>query len=89
MCELMNPKHISEATIREMMTEQISVGDAFWQWGDDPGFKSLMVGYRKEKIGVVVMTRGSGGYEILGKIAQRAIGGPDGPYWRAVKLIIF
>ena len=106
MCELMNPKHLSEATIREMMTEQVTVGDgvswglgiglqhsgagdAFWQWGDDPGFKSLLVGYRKDKIGVVVLTRGSGGYEILGKIAQRAIGGPDGPYWHAVKLISF
>jgi len=106
MCELMNPKHISEATIREMMTEQVSVGeglswglgiglqrssagDAFWQWGDNPGFKSLMVGYRDQKIGVVVMTRGSGGYEILGKIAQRTIGGSDGPYWQAVKMIGF
>lgn len=66
-----------------------AAGDCFWHWGSNPGYKALMVGYPKQKIGVVIMTNSSRGLDIVGQIAQRAIGGADGPYWRAVPFIAF
>lgn len=61
-----------------------ATGKSFWHWGSNPGFKSLMVGYPEQRIGVVIMTNGSYGLDIVSDIAQRAIGGGDRTYWRHV-----
>jgi CubicO group peptidase (beta-lactamase class C family) len=105
MIELIQPQHVSSATIDEMTSEQVKVtehvrwglgiglqpssqGEAFWQWGDDPGFESLMVGYRAQRIGVVIMTNSSKGQQILREIAARAIGGSHYSYWDDVNMIL-
>ena len=61
-----------------------ATGKSFWHWGSNPGFKSLMVGYPEQRIGVVIMTNGSYGLDIVSDIAQRALGGGDCTYWKFV-----
>ncbi len=56
-------------------------GRAFWHWGANLGFKSLMIGYPKHKIGVVVMTNGDDGLRIVADVAQIAIGGENRRLW--------
>jgi CubicO group peptidase (beta-lactamase class C family) len=36
-------------------------GDSFWHWGDNNGFKSYVVGFRKEKKGIIIFTNSSNG----------------------------
>lgn len=41
--------------------QQLVQGDSFWHWGDNNGFKSYIVGLRKEKKGIIVFTNSSNG----------------------------
>lgn len=41
--------------------QQLVQGDAFWHWGDNNGFKSYVVGLRREKKGMIVFTNSSSG----------------------------
>jgi CubicO group peptidase (beta-lactamase class C family) len=50
-------------------------GDALWQNGQTPGFRSLMVIYPEQKIGVVVLTNGDQGFPLACDVARRALGG--------------
>jgi CubicO group peptidase (beta-lactamase class C family) len=47
----------------------------FWHWGDNLDFQSYLIGCRREKIGVVVMTNSSRGLGPARKIAARALEG--------------
>jgi CubicO group peptidase (beta-lactamase class C family) len=55
--------------------EQTSNGDAFWQWGDYGIFRNYIVGYKKQKIGVVYLTNSFNGLSIGQDLVQAAIGG--------------
>jgi CubicO group peptidase (beta-lactamase class C family) len=50
-------------------------GDALWQNGNTPGFRSLMVIYPEQQIGVVVLTNSDQGFPLACDVAQRALGG--------------
>lgn len=50
-------------------------GDALWQNGNTPGFRSVMVIYPTQRIGVVVLTNSDRGQAAAYDIAQRALGG--------------
>lgn len=50
-------------------------GNALWQNGQTFGFRSLMVIYHEQKIGVVVLTNSEHGFPLACEIAQRALGG--------------
>jgi len=50
-------------------------GDALWQNGQTPGFRSLMVIYPEQQIGVVVLTNSDHGFPLACEVAQRALGG--------------
>ena len=50
-------------------------GDALWQNGQTPGFRSLMVIYPEQQIGVVVLTNSDWGFPLACNVAQRALGG--------------
>jgi CubicO group peptidase (beta-lactamase class C family) len=50
-------------------------GDALWQNGQTPGFRSLMVIYPEQQIGVVVLTNSDQGFPLACDVAQRALGG--------------
>jgi len=50
-------------------------GEAFWQWGDYGIFRNYVVGYKKQKLGVVYLTNSFNGLSIAQDIVGRAIGG--------------
>ncbi len=55
--------------------ERTAPGDGFWQWGDYGIFRNYVVGYRKQKIGVVYLTNSFNGLSIAQDLVARAIGG--------------
>jgi CubicO group peptidase (beta-lactamase class C family) len=54
-------------------------GDAFWQWGDYGIFRNYVVGYKKQKIGLVYLTNSFNGLSIGQALVQAAIGGGKEP----------
>ena len=50
-------------------------GNALWQNGQTFGFRSLMVIYPEQQIGVVVLTNSDHGFHLACNVAQRALGG--------------
>jgi len=54
-------------------------GIALWQNGQTFGFRSLMVIYPEQHIGVVVLTNSDDGFPLACDIAQLALGGSDIP----------
>lgn len=50
-------------------------GDALWQNGITPGFRSLMVIYPEHQWGVVVLTNSDHGAQVANDVAARALGG--------------
>ena len=54
-------------------------GDCLWHWGSNPGSKSVMVIYPRQRIGVVVLSNSWTGSELVQGIAARALGGKA--YW--------
>ncbi len=50
-------------------------GDALWQNGITPGFRSLMVIYPEYQWGVVVLTNSDDGLQVASDVAARALGG--------------
>ena len=55
--------------------QRSEIGDAFWHWGDNPGFKCYVAGFRKRKAGVVILTNSDNGLGIIPEIAKLATGG--------------
>jgi len=53
-------------------TEQ---GDAFWHWGDNPGFKDFVIAFPKQRAGVVIFTNSDYGPGIVPEIVSAALGG--------------
>lgn len=41
--------------------QQLAQGESFWHWGDNNGFKSYIVGLRREKKGIIIFTNSSNG----------------------------
>ncbi|MFY9551541.1 MAG: serine hydrolase [Thermoanaerobaculia bacterium] len=51
-------------------------GTAIWHWGDNSsGFHCYVVGYPRERQGVVIFTNGLGGHGIIPEIVEASIGG--------------
>lgn len=51
-------------------------GDAFWHWGDNNGvFRCFVLGFKKQKMGVVVFTNSAHGLSIMPEIVAESIGG--------------
>ena len=50
-------------------------GEALWQNGMTPGFRSLMVIYPEHQWGVVVLTNSDDGLSVAYDVAARALGG--------------
>lgn len=50
-------------------------GDAFWHWGDNPGFKSFVLAFPLARMGVVIMTNGDNGLALWEPIVRLAMGG--------------
>jgi CubicO group peptidase (beta-lactamase class C family) len=59
--------------------ERTPNGDSFWQWGDYGIFRNYIVGYKKQKIGLVYLTNSFNGLSIGRDLVKAAIGGGDEP----------
>jgi CubicO group peptidase (beta-lactamase class C family) len=49
--------------------------DAFWHWGDNPGYKSFVLAYRAARLGLVMLTNGDGGLALCEPLLRAALGG--------------
>jgi CubicO group peptidase (beta-lactamase class C family) len=56
-------------------TQHSSQGEALWQNGMTPGFRSVMVIYPEHQWGVVVLTNSDDGLQVAYDVAARALGG--------------
>ena len=54
--------------------ETASEGNAFWHWGDNPGFKSFALGMRGSSRGVVVMTNADNGRRVCATVVRHVLG---------------
>jgi len=54
--------------------EEHPQGAAVWHWGDNPGYKSFVIGLPQAGSGVVVMTNGDAGRALCGQVVQRVLG---------------
>lgn len=48
---------------------------SFWHWGSMAGFRHYVVGYPKERMGVIVMTNSSSAFKMVDDVMAKAIGG--------------
>ena len=55
--------------------EHTADGDAFWHWGNAGTLQHFVVGYKKQGIGVVIMTNSANGLKLCKELTPRAIGG--------------
>lgn len=61
--------------------QQTSDGPSIWHWGDNgSGFQCFVVGYPRERRGVVVFTNGLGGHGIIPDVVTAAVGGRHPAY---------
>lgn len=50
------------------------MGDSFWHWGDNGGFKSFILGSKSSKNAIIIFTNGSNGLTIISKIVKKYMG---------------
>jgi len=55
--------------------EHTTDGDAFWHWGNASTFQHFVVGYKKQAIGIVIMTNSANGLRLCKELTPRAISG--------------
>ena len=55
--------------------EKTDSGQAFWHWGDNGNFKAFVLGFKKQKIGVVYFANSYYGLSIHQEIVDIAVGG--------------
>jgi CubicO group peptidase (beta-lactamase class C family) len=54
--------------------EQTTSGNAFWHWGDWGVFRNFAIGFRDQKVGVVVLTNSFNGPQVYRQVIPEAIG---------------
>lgn len=50
------------------------MGESFWHWGDNGGFKSFILGSKKNNNAIIVFTNGSNGLVIISEVIKKYIG---------------
>jgi CubicO group peptidase (beta-lactamase class C family) len=55
--------------------ERTEVGDAVWQWGDDPGYKNFVIGLPADRRGAVVLTNGDRGAAVYSGLVRHLFPG--------------
>jgi CubicO group peptidase (beta-lactamase class C family) len=55
--------------------EHADAGETVWQWGDDPGYKNLVVGRPADREGAVVFTNGDGGAAVYADVVRHLFAG--------------
>jgi hypothetical protein len=64
------------------------IGDdwLFWQWGDNQGFKHVVVGSHRQGVGIIVLTNGEQGYRVWSQVLQHAPD-PDNNIYRWLQIL--
>ena len=57
--------------------EETKYGWAFWHWGDNPGYKSLVLAVPSRGKGIVIMTNGDAGLGLCADLVRAVIDGDD------------
>jgi CubicO group peptidase (beta-lactamase class C family) len=55
--------------------QQTADGTSIWHWGDNGDFHCYVVGYPRERAGLIIFTNGAGGHGIIPDVIAAAIGG--------------
>jgi CubicO group peptidase (beta-lactamase class C family) len=55
--------------------QQTKDGNSFWHWGDNGDVHCYMLGYPKQRLGIVVFTNSGSGHAIIPEIIREALGG--------------
>lgn len=50
------------------------MGDSFWHWGDNGGFKSFILGSKSSNNAIIIFTNGSNGLIIISEIIKKYMG---------------
>jgi CubicO group peptidase (beta-lactamase class C family) len=56
--------------------EHTDAGPAVWQWGDDPGYKNVVIGRPADRQGAVVFTNGDRGAAVYSEVVRLLFPGP-------------
>lgn len=54
---------------------QTADGDSFWHWGNASTLQHFAVGYRRQAVGLVVLTNSGNGLKLCRELTPRALGG--------------
>lgn len=52
----------------------IEMGDSFWHWGDNGGFKSFILGFKSSNNAIIIFTNGSNGLILISEIIKKYMG---------------
>ena len=52
-------------------------GDSFWHWGDNGGFKSVVIGSQRSKNAMIIFTNGSNGLILISETIKKYMGMPQ------------
>ena len=55
--------------------QRTSEGDSIWHWGDNGNYRAFAVGLPEEGHGIVIMTNGKNGQEVINHILRDIVGG--------------
>lgn len=44
--------------------------DSFWHWGDNKGFKSFVIGFRKQKNTIIILTNSMNGLSLIAEVVR-------------------
>lgn len=53
------------------------IGNSFWHWGDNGGYKSFILGSRSSNHAIIIFTNGSNGMIIISEIIKKYMGVPQ------------
>jgi CubicO group peptidase (beta-lactamase class C family) len=53
--------------------ERTAQGDAFWHWGDNPGFKNFVIAFPQQKSGIVILTNSDNGLGVIPEIVRETL----------------
>jgi hypothetical protein len=55
--------------------QRTATGPSFWHWGDNGYHRAFAVGFQEEGLGIVIMTNGKNGQQVIKGILCKVMGG--------------
>jgi CubicO group peptidase (beta-lactamase class C family) len=51
--------------------QRTKMGDSFWHWGDNQGFKCFIVGFQESKRAIILFTNGANGLSVISEVIKK------------------